>query len=160
MRTLTASKGTNYTPVNLPPPKKLVNPFEKMAQQTSSSPSTPTKPAVGGAKKLTWSERQALAKKQQEEEEARSKASSFKPVGSTGTKWTPPSAAPAAAAASNIQDEHDDIPAPPPPPPLPPAMSRPTAPAALEPEPEEELAAPPVGLLVKHLCRSYLSFKS
>lgn len=83
------NKGTNYTPVNLPAPKKLVNPFERMAQQSAES--TPTPMSSG---KLTWSQRQALAKKQQEEDEERSRAASFKPLSpaSTGSKWTPPSA--------------------------------------------------------------------
>ena len=43
---------------------------------------------------MTWSERQALAKKQAEEEEARSKASSFKstPATTSTPKWKAPSA--------------------------------------------------------------------
>jgi drebrin-like protein len=61
-----------YSPVSLPAPKKLKNPFAAMEQQSQQtfSPSTPS--PTGGAKRLTWSERQALAKKREEEEEQRS----------------------------------------------------------------------------------------
>lgn len=62
-----------YSPVNLPAPKKLRNPFQKFEQAAAPPP----RPAAGGPKKLTWSERQALAKKQQQEEEARSRAAGF-----------------------------------------------------------------------------------
>jgi hypothetical protein len=62
---------TAYTPVNLPAPKKLRNPFEKFEQAA-----VPPQSAAGGPKKLTWSERQALAKKQQEED-AKSRATGF-----------------------------------------------------------------------------------
>lgn len=66
-----------YTPVSLPPPKKLKNPFAQFEQQAAAA-TPPPRPAAGtGPKKLTWSERQALAKKQQEEEEARSRAAGF-----------------------------------------------------------------------------------
>jgi len=43
---------------------------------------------------MTWSERQASAKKQVEEEEARSKASSFKPTPAAAStpKWRSPAA--------------------------------------------------------------------
>lgn len=43
---------------------------------------------------MTWSERQALAKKQAEEDEARSRASSFKPTPAAGLtpKWKAPAA--------------------------------------------------------------------
>lgn len=43
---------------------------------------------------MTWSERQALAKKQAEDEEARSKAAGFKPTPATVStpKWKPPTA--------------------------------------------------------------------
>ena len=40
-----------------------------MAQQSGASSGAPAKPAAGTPKKLTWSERQALAKKQQEDDE-------------------------------------------------------------------------------------------
>lgn len=59
--------GTAYTPVSLPAPKKLRNPFEgRFQQQEEPQRVTPVK------KGLTWSERQALAKKQSEQEESRS----------------------------------------------------------------------------------------
>ena len=120
---------------------------------TASKPS----PAASAPKKLTWSERQALAKKQQEEEEARSRAASFKPISpaSTGNRWTPPVSR--------------DVPPPAPPaapfsPPLPPAATRPipVAPAVPEPEPEPEqepepeveapAPPPPVSCLKKAEC--------
>lgn len=71
-----------YTPIVLPTPKKLKSPFAKFEQQAAdSAPSPPrfTASSGSGSKKLSWSERQALAKKQQEEEEARSRAASFSP---------------------------------------------------------------------------------
>ena len=60
-----------YSPVSLPAPKKLKNPFAAMEQQSQQSYS-PSTSSSGGAKKLTWSERQALAKKRAEEEEQQS----------------------------------------------------------------------------------------
>ena len=60
-----------YSPVSLPAPKKLKNPFAAMEQQSQQTFSSSTSPS-GGAKKLTWSERQALAKKRAEEEEQQS----------------------------------------------------------------------------------------
>ena len=65
-----------YSPVSLPPPKKLRNPFAAMEQQQSQQTPSPSTSASGGPKKLTWSERQALAKKQMEEEEAKSRSAS------------------------------------------------------------------------------------
>jgi drebrin-like protein len=66
-----------YSPVSLPPPKKLKNPFAAMEQQQSQQTLSPsTSSTSGGAKKLTWSERQALAKKQMEEDEAKSRSAS------------------------------------------------------------------------------------
>jgi len=50
--------------------------MEKQLQQTLSPSSSSS---LGGAKKLTWFERQALAKKQAEEEEARGHCASFVP---------------------------------------------------------------------------------
>ena len=61
-----------YAPVSLPAPKKLKNPFAAMEQQSQQSFSPGTSSATGGAKKLTWSERQALAKKRAEEEDQQS----------------------------------------------------------------------------------------
>lgn len=135
--------------MHLPRPKKLVNPFEKMAQQSEQSAPPPPRTT----QKLTWSERQALAKKQQEEEEERSKAASFKTISpaSTGSKWTPPSitsrsAAFGAGSGFVAAEEDKAIPVPPPPPPiappLPSAASRPAA-SFSEPEPEVAQAAPP-----------------
>lgn len=138
--------------MHLPRPKKLVNPFEKMAQQSEQSAPPPPRTS----QKLTWSERQALAKKQQEEEEERSRAASFKPISpaSTGSKWTPPSITSRSAAfgagsgftAAAGAEEDKAIPVPPPPPPiappLPSAASRPAA-SFSEPEPEVAQAAPP-----------------
>ncbi|KAG9019111.1 hypothetical protein FRB90_006425, partial [Tulasnella sp. 427] len=67
--------GTAYTPVNLGPPKKLVNPFaQRQAEQLAAQKTSAPGPGAGAPKKLTWTERQALAKKQREEEEASSKA--------------------------------------------------------------------------------------
>lgn len=71
-----APVGTAYTPVALPPPKKLKNPFAAFEQQGQTSP-TQLQSGSGGSKKLTWSERQAQAKKQAAEEEARSRSSGF-----------------------------------------------------------------------------------
>ena len=61
-----------YSPVSLPAPKKLKNPFAAMEQQSQQTFSPSTSSLSGGAKKLTWSERQALAKKRAEEEEQQS----------------------------------------------------------------------------------------
>jgi len=68
-----APVGTAYTPVSLPPPKKLRNPFAAFEQQGQA----PASQRSGGPKKLTWSERQALAKKQAGEEEAKSRSTGF-----------------------------------------------------------------------------------
>ncbi|KAK0202311.1 hypothetical protein DFS33DRAFT_1339060 [Desarmillaria ectypa] len=66
---LIAPVGTAYTPVSLPAPKKLKNPFEgRFQQQEEPQRVTPVR------KGLTWSERHALAKKQTEQEESRSLA--------------------------------------------------------------------------------------
>lgn len=68
----------------------------------------------GGAKKLTWSERQALAKKQVEEEEAHSKAASFQPTPAPSITRSfggvPP---PPPVAAAQPQDEEEEEYAPP-----------------------------------------------
>ncbi|KAF8498450.1 hypothetical protein JB92DRAFT_972010 [Gautieria morchelliformis] len=58
---------TAYTPVCLPAPKKLVNPFDSHQRAGASNASVAREPPIS-SKKLTWSERQALAKKQQAEE--------------------------------------------------------------------------------------------
>jgi len=74
-------QGTAYTPVSLPVPKKLANRFAQFEQTSPTTPSAP--PASSSGKKLTWSERQALAKKQAAEEEERSRSLAFKapPIG-------------------------------------------------------------------------------
>jgi hypothetical protein len=69
-------QGTAYTPVSLPAPKKLANRFAQFEQTSPTSP--PAISPLGSGKKLTWSERQALAKKQAAEEEERSRSVSFK----------------------------------------------------------------------------------
>jgi hypothetical protein len=77
-----APVGTAYTPVSLPAPKKLKNPFEAFEQpsQSHSSPQSQRSLGASGAKKLTWSERQVFAKKQAEEEEARNHDAAFQPA--------------------------------------------------------------------------------
>ncbi|CDZ97972.1 Drebrins and related actin binding proteins [Phaffia rhodozyma] len=96
--------GTAYTPVSLPAPKKLINRWGAPAQQASSESSSPTIQRasganIGGEKKLTWSERQAIAKAQDAEDEKKSQAASagstFKPVQSLAnsappSRFTPP----------------------------------------------------------------------
>ena len=72
------SNKSAWTPVSLPPPKKLKNPFAAMEQQTPTQLS-PTRSGTGASKKLTWSERQALARQKLEDEEARSRAAGFVP---------------------------------------------------------------------------------
>ena len=87
-------QGTAYTPVSLPAPKKLKNPFAAYEQATlPAQQSTPPPRPVGSGGKLTWSERQALAKKRAEEEEASSRAAAapavsraVPPVSSAG-RW-------------------------------------------------------------------------
>jgi hypothetical protein len=72
--------GSAYTPVSLPAPKKLINPFAafEQQQQGATAPALRSSVSVGGPKKLTSSERQdALAKK--EAEEAISQFASFVP---------------------------------------------------------------------------------
>ncbi|EJD08583.1 uncharacterized protein FOMMEDRAFT_117069 [Fomitiporia mediterranea MF3/22] len=132
-----APVGTNYTPVNLPPPKKLVNPFERMAQASSSEITKSPVGASSAPKKLTWSERQALAKKQQADEEERSRSASFKPISpaSTGSKWTPPAVQSRAFGSAVGGEEQPTAPAAPP---LPPAASRPVAAQVVAVESEQE----------------------
>ena len=67
-----SSQGTAYTPVSLPPPKMLNNPFEARAQATLAAQPTPPRPAAGSGGKSTWSERQAFARKRANEEGAAS----------------------------------------------------------------------------------------
>lgn len=76
------SQGTSYTPISLAKPGKLGNRWgqaqaqeqaDKVAPQTTTAASAVTgvasTPTTTGSKPLTWSERQALAKKQREEED-------------------------------------------------------------------------------------------
>lgn len=127
-------QGTAYTPVNLGAPKKLVNPFaarqaETQAQASSYKPpiSTGAASSAGSGKKLTWSERQALAKKQKEEEEARS-ASAISSVPGVASIPGVTSIVAAVAAVGNAvmgspevkQEEEEEAPPTPPPPPPPP----------------------------------------
>ncbi|KAI9512505.1 hypothetical protein F5148DRAFT_848842 [Russula earlei] len=65
--------GTAYTPVSLPPPRKLNNPFEARAQAALASQPSPRSTGASSGK-MTWSERQALAKKRADEEEIASRA--------------------------------------------------------------------------------------
>lgn len=75
-------QGTAYTPVSLPKPKKLVNPFAAGQAQQTAPASTPSFGSSGGASagaggaKLTWSQRQALAKERDAADEAKSQAAS------------------------------------------------------------------------------------
>jgi hypothetical protein len=84
-------QGTAYTPVSLPPPKRLNNPFEARAQAALSAQSVPLpRPAGASTGRMTWSERQALAKKRAEEDEATSRAAAApapsRPAASAG-RW-------------------------------------------------------------------------
>jgi hypothetical protein len=81
----------------------------------SQSPQSPrSAPSPQRSKGLTWSERQALAKKQAAEEEERSKAASFKtptsPIGGAVKKWGTAGVVGAAvgAAASSANDDDED----------------------------------------------------
>jgi len=76
-------QGTAWTPVKLTP-GKLKNPFAKFEQQQQQQAPAPRASPTGGTTKLTWSERQALAKRQAEEEEQRSKQASWQSPASTG----------------------------------------------------------------------------
>ncbi|PPQ71153.1 hypothetical protein CVT24_009834 [Panaeolus cyanescens] len=159
---------SSWTPVSLPAPKKLKNPFAAMEQQAQQQSSGPTPSPSSGAKKLTWSERQALAKKQAEEEEARSRSAAFTPTAPTPVsrpaftssapafgRATAPSSTPrnfgavaavagagvaaGAAAAYVATREPSPPPAPPSPPPAASSFIRQREP---EPEPEWEEEAP------------------
>jgi Skp family chaperone for outer membrane proteins len=97
--------GTNYVPVSLPKPKKLVNPFEKMAQGQQEQENVSSAVKRGGG--MTWSERQALAKKHAEEEEAQSRSASAQIPATTSntTKWNIP---PTAHNVARISKRDDD----------------------------------------------------
>ena len=115
-------QGTNWQPVQLPKPKKLNNPFEKF--QGAASTPEPPKPTPSGGK-LTWSQRQELAKQRQAEEEATSRAA---------TATAPTSAAPPAPSVGSIASRFGGAPAAASPPPapraVPPAPAAPTPPAS------------------------------
>ncbi|KAI0940986.1 hypothetical protein AcV7_003214 [Taiwanofungus camphoratus] len=155
--------GTAYTPIKLQP-KKLVNPFAAMESKAQVEVAQPKLQPTGG-KKLTWSERQALAKKQAEEEETKSRAASFQPPPAAGLiapsfrgairppatpeleeeeeQWSapvaPPPPAPPATTRPVFPSATSEVDAPPPPPPPPPPAPEPQ----YEPELEAEEAAPP-----------------
>lgn len=138
-----------------------MNPFAQLqSSQQSSTPAAVTPSSTG--KKLTWTERQALAKKQQAEEEGRSRAASFQPAPvaniSAGMRAAPilnipppptappvPPVTPATATSDDWEEEEtNEVPVAPPPPPLP-ATTRPVVPviSQQEQEPESEFDAPP-----------------
>jgi hypothetical protein len=148
--------GTNYVPVSLPKPKKLVNPFaaRQAEVEAASSSSGPTKTPVSatdrGGKKLTWSERQAAAKKQQAEEEERSRAASNISKTAVGAVVGASVGVGLVAAARSVQDAVEGptyeqeveesappLPPPPPPPPPPPVVVEKSAPVD-----EEEVEYP------------------
>lgn len=152
--------GTAYTPIKLQP-KRLVNPFAARQAQTQADDAVQSKPSPNGApqspltltcnlppltagKKLTWSERQALAKKQAEEEDSRSRAASFNappvaPVRSFGgpspAAEAPPPAPPVISGTRSFGSPAAAAIPPPPPPPVP---------VAQEEEEEEEEEYVPV----------------
>lgn len=180
-------QGTSYTPVSLPKPGKLVNRWGANAVQQDSDTSAPKAPTpswsrptptstpsataaasplapnTGAAQKpLTWSERQAIAKKQREEEEAASAAATSAQVGApklttagSGAAFGVGAGVGAAAGAGLARvaprfdddddegqkapewDDDDDEPAsaPPPTPPAPPAPPAPPRSVVAEPEP-------------------------
>ena len=156
---------SSWTPVSLPPPRKLKNPFAAMEQQSLAQQSSPSQLSATNAKKLTWSERQALAKKQAEEEEVKSRSASFvppTPVSKTVFKSSAPAfgratvsqsapknfgSVPAAAGAGiatgvtttfSARATSPPVPAPPPPPP---AATRPIIEQpAVEEEPDAEVS--------------------
>jgi hypothetical protein len=110
-----------YQPVQLAAPKKLVNPFAARQAEATLEGTSQGRPGTG-VKALTWSERQAIAKKRQEEEDQRSKTAI------AGAATVGAGASILAASAGST--------AAPPPPPTPPALTR----VAPEPEPELESA--------------------
>jgi drebrin-like protein len=139
-----SQQGTNYVPVSLPKPKKLVNPFAarqaeaEAAALAAQQPSTPSKTPVSatGAKKLTWSERQALAKKQQAEEEEKSRvASGFSKAGLVSAARAVQDAV--EKEEPTYEEEEETAPPPPPPPPVAVEQSAPVGEVA-----EEEVEYP------------------
>jgi hypothetical protein len=94
--------GTAYTPVSLPKPKKLVNPFAARQAEEQAAPVSSPASARGGG--LSWSQRQALRKQQEEEEETRSRAALAVGVGAVAV------GAGVAIAASQVEDEPEPEP--------------------------------------------------
>ncbi|KAG7528346.1 hypothetical protein FFLO_06223 [Filobasidium floriforme] len=179
-----APVGTAYEPVKLAAPKKLVNRWGQGAFNNNDDEDKPDeKPKAGGfsaarsafmggaasnnapssvssgptpGKKLTWSERQAEAKKQREAEEQAATEAMGKvsiSANNTGTKSfgygaSTPSAPPLAPAApappAEEQEEEEDIPPPPPPPPapLPPRVPEPEVESKAENEDDWDDAPP------------------
>ncbi|KAG2057588.1 hypothetical protein BDR06DRAFT_951787 [Suillus hirtellus] len=159
-----APVGTAWTPVKLTP-GRLKNPFAQFEQQQQQAP--PPQSIAGGPKKITWSERQLLAKNQAKLDEQRSKQASWQSPASTGSSSSQTQGrfgakvasaavggavigATGAALVSATEPEplaEFAIP----PPPAPPTSTRPrfVPPPPPEPEPEPELeveeeeAAPP-----------------
>ena len=85
--------------------------FEARAQAALTDQSTPASRPAGSSGKLTWSERQALAKKRAEEEEAASRAATAPAVSravppvSSASRWgTTAGAATVVGAASATRD--------------------------------------------------------
>ena len=103
--------------MSLPAPKKLNNPFEARAQAALSAQSTPApRPAGGSGGKLTWSERQAFAKKRAEEEESASRAAVAPeitravPAVSSASKWGSAAAVGAATVVAATSDSWEPEP--------------------------------------------------
>jgi hypothetical protein len=138
-------QGTNWQPVKLDKPKKLVNPFAAREAQAlaDAQGATQARPAPRSTGKLTWSERQAMAKKQRDEDEAKSRQAITVGAVAAGTGIIAGAGAMAAANRATEPDEDDwEAPVPPPPPPVLP--SRPQFQTESEPVEEEEAAPPPV----------------
>ncbi|KAJ6624892.1 hypothetical protein B0H10DRAFT_2004715, partial [Mycena sp. CBHHK59/15] len=124
-----APVGTAYTPVTLAAPKKLKNPFAAFEQQAQAAPPAPV-PSAG--KKLTWSERQAQAKKLAEQEEAQSRGAAFQaPAAPVFKSSAPAFGRPAAQAQSTPRNFGSAVSVAPTPPHAPPPP--PVAVAAPEP---------------------------
>lgn len=108
------------------------------------------RPTVGSSGKLTWSERQALAKKRAEEEEVASRVaaapahSRHTPSVSSPGKWGAGAVGDAATAGNTSvsREPEPEVPSPPPPPP-PPVVSRPSFAPEPQFEAEPEVDVPP-----------------
>ncbi|TIA86976.1 hypothetical protein E3P99_03464 [Wallemia hederae] len=136
--------GTAYEPVKLPAPKKLGNRFP-FAQGADTATPPVSSPGIGAGiggntppKKLTWSERQAEARRQAEEEEARSSAA-FNQASTATAAAAPPPPPPMPTSTRPVAAE-TAVSTPPPPPPMP---SRPGGDAEPAPAPAPAAAFPP-----------------